>query len=321
MDNTIYLKGLTFLALNKMGVPHQKVLRSNKKIFILSFLGLFVSSMLFAQETEGDSLPRWKQERKMGILINQSSFDNWLAGGVNSFSGTANFDYNLAYQTEKWNWTTTLDAALGYAKNKGDDYFNKTEDQLEINTILLRKSERAINFSSSFNLKTQNAPGNNFIEQEGDIERVKTSGFFSPAYMRLGVGIAFKKEDLIALQFNPLNARLIVVDQMFTSNLAAGETFFGVAADKATRWEAGASFALQSKITIAKNVVLSNNFSLVANYLEEFKNIDLDFISTLNMKVNEYLSAMLEIQFLYDDNALANLQFRQVFGLAVSLPF
>jgi hypothetical protein len=39
------------------------------------------------------------------------------------------------------------------------------------------------------------------------------------------------------------------------------------------------------------------------------------------MKVNEYLSAILEAQMLYDDNALADLQFRQVFGLAVSLPF
>lgn len=321
MDNTIYLKEPTPLALNKPDVLQRKVLKLNKKVLLLLILGLFVNSMLFAQEAEPDSLPSWKQERKLGVLINQSSFDNWLAGGVNSFSGTLNFDYDLAYQNEKWNWTTTLDAALGYAKNMGDDYFNKTEDQLEINTILLRKSERDINFSSSFNLKTQNAPGNNFIEQEGDIERVKTSGFFSPAYMRLGVGIAFKKDDLIALQFNPLNARLIVVDQMFTRNLAAGETFFGVAADKTTRWESGASFALQSKRTIAKNVVLSNNLSLVANYLEEFKNIDLDFTSTLNMKVNEYLSAMLEVQFLYDDNALADLQFRQVFGLAVSLPF
>ena len=209
MGNIIYLKEPIHLALNKPDELQRKVLKLNKKVLLLLILGLFEKSMLFAQEAEPDSLPSWKQERKLGVLINQSSFDNWLAGGVNSFSGTLNFDYDLAYQNEKWNWTTTLDAALGYAKNMGDDYFNKTEDQLEINTILLRKSERAINFSSSFNLKTQNAPGNNFIEQEGDIERVKTSGFFSPAYMRLGVGIAFKKDDLIALQFNPLNARLI----------------------------------------------------------------------------------------------------------------
>ena len=277
--------------------------------------------MLFAQEVEGDSLPRWKQERKLGVLINQSSFDNWLAGGVDSFSGTLNFDYDLRYQSDQWEWTTTLDAALGYAKNMGQDYFNKTEDQLEINTLLALKSSRRWNFSSSFNLKTQNAPGNNFIETAGNIERIKTSGFFSPAYVRLGLGMAYKKEKELALQFNPLNARLIVVDRVFTQNLAQGETFFGVEADKTTRWEAGASFALQSELLILKNIVMSNQLSLVANYLDEVKNVDVDYTINFNMKVNEYLSAILEAQMLYDDNALADLQFRQVFGLAVSLPF
>lgn len=277
--------------------------------------------MLFAQEVEGDSLPRWKQERKLGVLINQSSFDNWLAGGVDSFSGTLNFDYDLRYQSDQWEWTTTLDAALGYAKNMGQDYFNKTEDQLEINTLLALKSSRRWNFSSSFNLKTQNAPGNNFIETAGNIERIKTSGFFSPAYMRLGLGMAYKKVKELALQFNPLNARLIVVDRAFTQNLAQGETFFGVEADKTTRWEAGASFALQSELLILKNIVMSNQLSLVANYLDEVKNVDVDYTINFNMKVNEYLSAILEAQMLYDDNALADLQFRQVFGLAVSLPF
>ena len=277
--------------------------------------------MLFAQEVEGDSLPRWKQERKLGVLINQSSFDNWLAGGVDSFSGTLNFDYDLRYQSDQWEWTTTLDAALGYAKNMGQDYFNKTEDQLEINTLLALKSSRRWNFSSSFNLKTQNAPGNNFIETAGNIERIKTSGFFSPAYVRLGLGMAYKKEKELALQFNPLNARLIVVDRAFTQNLAQGETFFGVEADKTTRWEAGASFALQSELLILKNIVMSNQLSLVANYLDEVKNVDVDYTINFNMKVNEYLSAILEAQMLYDDNALADLQFRQVFGLAVSLPF
>jgi hypothetical protein len=321
MDNFIYPKGPTPLTLNKLDAAHRKVLKSNKAFLFLLILGLFVSSMLSAQEVERDSLPKWKQERKLGILINQSSFDNWLAGGVNSFSGTLNFDYDLHYQSDQWNWATTLNAALGYAKNMGQDYFNKTEDQLEINTLLALKSSRRWNFSSSFNLKTQNAPGNNFIETAGNIERIKTSGFFSPAYMRLGVGMAYKKEKELALQFNPLTARLIVVDRAFTQNLAQGETFFGVEADKTTRWEAGASFALQSELMVLKNVVMSNQLSLVANYLDEVKNVDVDYTINFNMKVNEYLSAILEAQMLYDDNALADLQFRQVFGLAVSLPF
>lgn len=304
-----------------MEMSNRKILKFNKTLLIGLILSVFTGSVLFGQEVEGDSLPRWQQERKLVVLINQSSFDNWLAGGVNSFSGTANFDYDLAYQTKKWDWTTTLDAALGYAKNTGVDYLNKTEDQLEINTLFELKSIRAWNFSTSFNLKTQNTSGNNYVEQDGALERVKTSGFFSPAYMRLGMGMAYKNKKKIAIQFNPINARLIVVDQLFTQNLAQGETYFGVQADRVTRWEAGASFALQSELLVFKNAVLKNQLSLVANYLEEVKNIDLDYTATLDMKVNEYLSAVLEVQLLYDDNALANLQYRQVFGLAVSLPF
>ena len=255
------------------------------------------------------------------MLINQSNFDNWLAGGVNSFSGTINFDYDLAYQDEKWVWTTTLDFALGYAKTDRNDALNKTEDQLEINSILQRKTKRKWSLSSSFNLKTQNAPGIQLVEQAGSISRVKTSAFFSPAYLRLGVGMAYKKAETIAIQFNPIAARLILVDRSFTQNLAQEETFFGVAADKTARWEAGASFAFQSKLNIAKNIFLATNFSLISNYFAEVKNLDFDFTSSLDMKVNDYLSAMLEIQLLYDDNALADLQFRQVFGLAISLPF
>lgn len=275
----------------------------------------------FGQETKTDSIVSWKQERKLGVLINQSSFDNWLSGGVSSFSGILNFDYDLTYQNEKILWITTLDAALGYAKTTGNVFWNKTEDQLELNALFQLKRKRALNFSSSFNLKTQNVPGNILIEENGGLQKIQTSGFFSPAYMRFGVGVAYKKEEALAIQFNPLNARLIVVDKIFTRDLSVDETFFGVTANKTTRWETGASFSLQSELHLAKNVVWQNQFNAITNYLEEFQNIDFDYITSLNMKVNEYLSAILEIQMRYDDNALADLQLLQVFGLVVALPF
>lgn len=307
--------------MNKEQKKSPKILRSNKGYFAFLIFCCFLGKVGFAQKAEKDSLTGWKQERKLGVLINQSSYDNWLAGGVNSFSGTLNFDYSLAFQTEKWAWDSTLAMALGYARTAENNRLNKTEDQLELNTVLQRRTKKGWGFSSSFNLKTQNAPGYSFVEENQATERVKTSAFFSPAYLRLGLGMAYKKEQILALQINPLTARLIVVDQFFTQNLASGEQFFGVDADKTTRWEAGASIDLQSKITLAKNVTLGTNISLVANYLEEFKNIDLDATTTLDMKVNDYLSALFEVQFLYDDNAIADLQFRQVFGVAISIPF
>lgn len=291
------------------------------KSFFLLWVSCLTVATLQAQTEENDTLPRWKHERKLGVLLNQSSFNNWLAGGTNNFSGTLNIDYILAFNGEKWSWSTTLDAALGYAKTQGNSDLVKTEDQLEIDAILQRKTKSAWNFSSSFNLKTQNAPAFLYVQEGNEIVKTKTSAFFSPAYMRLGIGISHDKGDTFSLQFNPLTARLIVVDGSFTRQLTQGETFFGVAPDKTSRWEAGATFALQSKIELIKNVLLSTRLSLITNYLDEFQNVDFDYTGSLNMKVNDYLSALFEIQLLYDDNALADLQTRQVFGLVIALPF
>ena len=72
---------------------------------------------------------------------------------------------------------------------------------------------------------------------------------------------------------------------------------------------------------IAKNIFFYNTMSLVTNYLEEMKNLDFDYTAKLDMRINKSLSTIFEIQLLYDDNALADLQVRQVFGLSIALPF
>ena len=285
---------------------------------MLLLLGQFLS----AQEVVSDSLWGWKHQRDIGILLNQSSFDNWLAGGTTNFSGTLNFDYKITYSGEVWLLTSKVDAALGYAKIDSEEFVKKTEDRLEIDATLERKSNHRWKWSSSFNLKTQNTPGYTFVEmQNNQIERIKSTGFFSPAYALLGVGTTYSKTKGFTFQFQPFTARVIVVDKAFTQSISTGERYFGVEQGGSVRWEAGTSLVMQTQHELFKNVFFSNKLTLFANYFEEIKNIDLDYTGTVDMKVNEYLSAMLELQLVYDDNALEDLQLRQVFGLALSLPF
>jgi len=233
-----------------------------------------------------------------------------------------NFDYKIVYKNEAWLWTSTADIALGFAKIDSEEFVKKTEDRLEINSQLERKSLKPWKWSSSFNLKTQNTPGYTFVTNENNsIERIKSTGFFSPAYLRLGLGASYKKSEAFAFQFEPLTARVIIVDQIFTQSIGPEERYFGVKQGETTRWEAGVSLAMQSKVELLKNVFFSNKISLFSNYLEDIKNVDLDYTGTLNMKVNDYLSAMIELQLVYDDNALKDLQLRQVFGIAIGFPF
>ena len=69
------------------------------------------------------------------------------------------------------------------------------------------------------------------------------------------------------------------------------------------------------------NVIFRNKFNLISNYLEEFKNFDFDYTMTMDMKINNFLSTQLQIQLVYDDNAIAKMQSRQVFVVSVGFSF
>lgn len=293
----------------------------NKVKFLFLASCFFVPLSGHAQDQVSDSLSGWKKSRKLSVLVNQSSFDNWLPGGVNNFSGTANYAFDFIHKGKDWDWTTKVIGALGYAKSQGKSRFQKTEDQLEVQSQWARTSTRVWEAAFSFNLKTQHLATYQEEDVQNPIERTLLSSFFSPAYLRLGAGFRHQKDERFQLEINPMMLRLILVDKTFTKSLEEGESYFGVDPDKAARWEAGGAINFSSKLLIAENILWTNRLILVSNYLQEAKNIDLDATTTLNLRVNDYLTTLLEVQFVYDDNALAQLQTRQVFGLSIQLPF
>jgi hypothetical protein len=67
-----------------------------------------------------------------------------------------------------------------------------------------------------------------------------------------------------------------------------------------------------------ENLVLENRLALYSDYLGIPENIDFDYTLIAKMKVNEYISTQLEVQLVYDDNAVKALQGREVFGVGVN---
>ncbi|MGB2341086.1 MAG: DUF3078 domain-containing protein [Flavobacteriaceae bacterium] len=255
-------------------------------------------------------------------MANQANFGEWLGGGTNSFNGIVNFDYKLTRKRNEWDWTTIFDASLGFTKTESSDFFKKTVDHLEINSVLARVGENPWGFSSSVNIKSQWIEGFSFSEaSSGEEIGTKITDFLSPLYVRFGFGFTYKKSKSFSLQVEPLTGRLIYVSDQFTKDLALGETYFGVKPNRQTRWEAGLSLSAQGEWPLLPNVILRNKFNLISNYLEEFKNFDFDYTMTIDMKINNYLSTQLEIQLVYDDNAIAKMQSRQVFGVSVGFSF
>lgn len=278
-----------------------------KKI-VLSFLGLL--SIYSVQAQEADTLSTWTSKGNFALLANQSSFSNWQAGGDNNFSGTVNVNYDINYKSEDWTWDNKLQLNYGITKLKGDEA-KKTDDRIEINSLLGKKASGNWYYSAFLNFKTQMDAG---IDPDTEL---RNSHFFSPAYLQIGPGMLWKKSDNLKVNIAPATSRFIFVHDHFT---ALGSSF-GVEQGKTMRYELGASLSGYYKVNLMENVSIENILNLYSNYLEDPQNVDIDYQLNVVLKINKYLSTNLAFQAIYDDNAYRGFQIREMVGLGLNYNF
>jgi len=298
-----------------------------KKTLLVAFSLLFCTALSYAQE-ENDSIPAngWTREGNVQLLFNQSAFNKeWTGGGTSSVAGNLTVDYEFNYRMDEFTWDNKILANYGLTKVKGDEFARKTSDRLELNSIAGKQIEETDFYYSWFlNFRTQFDKGYEFGEdpETGETIRTETTHFLSPAYLQTGPGIMYKKDDNFVLNLAPATARFIFVDKDFTSveGYEDGD-YFGVDEGKSMRFELGASLSAFVSYEVLENVNMEHSLALYSNYLDKPGNIDIDYLLNLEMGINDYLSANFIFQAIYDDNAVAAFQIREVFGLGINFGF
>lgn len=296
-----------------------------KKI-VLGILFVLSGNTAFSQLNEKENLKKneeaikkvteekpngWVKKGVFTFLANQSTFTNWQAGGQSNISGNLGVNYDFNYKKDKWSWDNKIIAAYGLTKIEYQDV-QKTDDRLELNSLLGKKASKFWYYSSFFNFKSQLDAG-----VDPDNKAVAISHFFSPAYFQFGPGMMWKKSDNLKVNIAPATSKLIVVHSHFTE-LAPS---FGVKQGETTRYEFGAALNAYYKFPIVTNVTAENILNLYTNYLENPSNVDIDYTLNIVMKVNKTLTTNFAFQTIYDDNAFRGFQIRQVFGLGVNYNF
>lgn len=287
-----------------------------KKITILT-IALLIFTFTFAQEKVKDT-SYWAKSGKLTFLFNQSAFSNWVAGGDNSLAGNLSGFYAFNYKKDKWLWNNRIDVAYGLTKNDDSDFTKKTDDKLEINSIVGLKAKGYWSYSAFLNFKTQFATGYDYDEVLGIETRTEYTKFMSPGYLSFGPGLFWEKHENLKFNLSPLAARFTFVDKNLTE---PNNGYFGVNEGKSTLFELGFRASAYAKIKIFENVYMENILALYSNYIDKPQNIDLDYTMNLDMKINSFLSANLIFQTIYDDNAYKGFQIREVFGLGANYNF
>lgn len=314
-----------------------------KKIPILLFI---ISSLTFvqAQNTEKELLQNtekavkkindtiedgWKTKGNFSLLINQSSFNNWISGGEDSFSGTLGINYDFNYKKEDITWDNKVLASYGILNTKNTDFNKKTDDRFEFNSVVGKKAFGNWYYSFFLNFRTQFTKGYEYGQDVNGKEiRTQNTSFMSPGYLALGPGIYWEKDENLKINFAPLTSKFTFVDAAYTSGIDqktglpyVDGAYFGVDANKSMLYELGFYTSVYYKLAIMTNVTAENILSLYSNYLVDPQNVDINYSLNIVMKVNKFLSANLAFQAIYDDNAFKGFQTREVFGLGVNFGF
>ena len=290
-----------------------------KKLGIILICIFGISSAQSQDLSKPDTTKVWTKKGNFSLLFNQSNFNNWAAGGENNLSGNLGINYDFNYKKKDVTWDNKIIASYGLVKTKNSPFEKKTDDRLELNSLLGKKAKGLWYYSAILNFKTQIAKGFIYGKDANGAEiRTETTNLLSPGYLTFGPGMLWKRSNNLKFNLAPLTSKITIVNSNFT---VPNKGYFGVEEGKNLRYELGFYGSGYYKFNLMTNVSLENIVSIYSNYIGKPENIDLDYQINIVMKINRYLSTNLSMQAIYDDNAFQGFQTRQVFGLAVNFGF
>ena len=276
-----------------------------------------------------DTIPEWKISGIGSFNFSQGVLSNWVEGGESSISLLSILNINATYKKNKSVWTNSADYKIGLLKSGETGIMKKTEDKIELNS---KYGFRAIGkwyYSIAANFRTQLFRGYNYPN-----DSVVVSAFMSPAYWIVTVGMDLKVKDKFSLFMSPLTSKTTIVSK---TNLV-DETKYGLEKGQRIKNEKGAYVKVLYKFKLDKNIDVNTKLELFSNYTHNPQNIDINSETTVNMKINKYLSVTLLLHFIYDDDinipvykiingkkeqvgTTKGLQFKEIMGIGLSYKF
>jgi hypothetical protein len=292
-----------------------------KKITLLLVLSC-VGLLGYAQDApKADTTKRWTIHGENTFLINQSSYSNWSAGGVNAFAGNLLFNYDFNYKKDIWSWDNKV--ILGYGLSKQQDAgWRKNDDKIVLNSLLGRQAAKYWLYTFYMNFQSQFTKGYDYTTEP----KTLISNFLAPAYLTFGPGFAYKRSDNFRINISPAAARIIMVNDDYLSSIGA----FGVTPGNKSLFQFGASLDAYYKINLVQNISLENILKLYSDYLHKPGDIYTDYTANLFMKVNKFVTVNAGLQLIYDGKTrIPNedgstkiaLQVKQIFGAGLTYKF
>ena len=307
-----------------------------KKVYSLIIIVLAGAASAFAQDaqsaaaeaaaalSQADEVPvaeprptYWTNSVQTNINFGQTYLSQWAAGGYNTFTMAGNVDASANYAKEKMIWNNRLQLDYGTLYSADKPIFQKNKDRIYFESKWGYETPiKHLSYSANLDFKTQF--GDNFKygtpssdgETEPTVEdwlnaRTIQSGFFSPAYTNLGIGLLWTPKPWFSLNLAPVTGGIVIVDnldlrQKYGMEATAWDSDNNATDWKRTRFEFGAQLKADMSWVINDSFTYTTQLALFYNYLTPKVEPRVTWDNKVFWKLAKYFALTVSTNMIYD---------------------
>jgi hypothetical protein len=283
---------------------------SGSFIVVVALCTLVGHGTLAAQQDTSAAKYGWKHTSVGTLTLTQVAFTDWTQGGDNALSWALGLDGKSVLEREQTSWSTSYKFGFGQAR-LGDQGIRKTDDQINLETMLTYKLGGQLNPYGAATLKTQFARG---FKYDGKGVETAVSKIFDPGYLTQSVGAVYQP-------IPELKTRVGVgLREIITSEFPVYADDPSTPEIEKTQVNGGLESVTELSWKIDDNVTLGSKLELFST----FKKLDEVIVRSDNIlaaKVSKYITVMLTVQLLNERAASPRTQIKEVLGVGLSYTF
>lgn len=261
----------------------------------------------------------WTNTFNANLNFGQTYLSQWVAGGFNNISITANVDAKADFAKDKALGSSRIQLEYGQLYSADKPIFQKTKDRIYLESKWGYETPvKHLAYSASIDFKTQF--GKNYTygtpkEYEGDeptredwlIARTLKSGFLAPAYLNVGVGALWTPAPWISLNVAPLSGGgvLVTIPQLrktYGMDLREGsETEY-----TNFRAEFGAQIKLDMSWVINDVFSFSTQATAFYNYLTPKMEPRITWDNKIAWKIAKFFAINISTNLIYDPRVMVH---------------
>jgi hypothetical protein len=252
----------------------------------------------------------WQKSVVGNFGTTQTSFDNWTAGGENTFAWQINLNCKFVNNREKWNWTNAGKMAFGKSQI-GDQDPRKSVDEIKLESVYTYKLGTLVNPYAAVKGESQFAYGYHYT----DTSAVKISNFLDPGYFTESVGVGYTPSEQFSTRLGAALKQTVTKDfpVPYSDDPETMEL-------ETLRSEAGLESVTDFSQKFKENLLFTTNLSLFSN-LQALNQVDVQWDNVLTAMVTKYVNVTFNFKLFYDRDLSVKRQIKQALSLGLTYTF